>query len=89
MTSPISSQESIKQFLNVIYIELPIGGNNSINRIKAIYADMKKDIPDYKYEDLETLFELRENGKSFTNQHQELREKIYSFCQEALKKDKS
>jgi hypothetical protein len=88
-SSPISSsKESIYRFFKVITIELPIGGNDSFNRIKSVYEIVKKKNPDYKYEDLDTLIELKSNGKAFTNAYAGLAEKIYDSCQEALKDKK-
>jgi hypothetical protein len=84
-SSNSSKQTSINEFYKVITIELPIGGNDSINRIRSIYEDMKKEIPDYKYEDLELLLELKNNGKAFTTAYRKLKEKIYDSCKEALK----
>jgi hypothetical protein len=87
--SESASRESINGFYKEIIAELPIGGNDSINRIKAVYNIVKRKIPDYKYVDLDTLFEMKSKGMAYTPPYQTLREKIYDFCQEAIKNSRA
>ena len=84
----VTPSSSVHSFYEQVVRQLPIAGKDSFDRMKQIYEKRKVRVPDFKYEDLETLFQLKAKGKANTDQYQALREKIYDFCINALKNDK-
>jgi len=79
-----SSQNYINDFTQILAYELPIGGDDSFDRIKACYANLQNLVPDYNDKELEQLFKLKES-QSHTGEYQELRSKIHSKSLETLK----
>ena len=88
MTTPISSPSvnPMKEFNELLVNEIPIGGIDSLNLIRACYQKMQKLVADYVNPDLERLFELANQGKLNTPECIAIRKKVYLLAQSVLGK---